>query len=66
MLVTHCYRRPRTLPHWPYNLFAMVHGASHDQVRAEVKRLVNLLGPSCRAHDVLFSSRILKKTGLRI
>jgi DNA-binding Lrp family transcriptional regulator len=23
--VTHCYRRPRRLPDWPYNLFAMVH-----------------------------------------
>ena len=22
--VTHCYRRPRALPAWPYNLFAMV------------------------------------------
>ncbi|WP_024302121.1 AsnC family transcriptional regulator [Pseudogulbenkiania sp. MAI-1] len=64
--VSHCYRRPRALPYWPYNLFAMVHGASHDQVRVEVERLVCLLGPACRAHDVLFSSRILKKTGLRI
>ena len=24
--VSHCYRRPRHLPDWPYNLFAMVHG----------------------------------------
>ena len=23
--VTHCYHRPRALPLWPYNLFAMVH-----------------------------------------
>ena len=64
--VSHCYRRPRALPHWPYNLFAMVHGASHDQVCAEVARLVTQLGPACRSHDILFSSRILKKTGLRI
>ncbi|EEG09982.1 siroheme decarboxylase subunit beta [Pseudogulbenkiania ferrooxidans] len=64
--VSHCYRRPRALPHWPYNLFAMVHGASHDQVRAEVARLVSQLGPACRSHDILFSSRILKKSGLRI
>jgi len=24
--VSHCYHRPRHLPDWPYNLFAMVHG----------------------------------------
>ena len=24
--VSHCYRRPRRMPDWPYNLFAMVHG----------------------------------------
>ncbi|MBI3146331.1 MAG: Lrp/AsnC family transcriptional regulator [Pseudogulbenkiania sp.] len=64
--VSHCYRRPRALPHWPYNLFAMVHGASRDQVRTEVALLADQLGPSCRSHDILFSSRILKKTGLRI
>ena len=32
--VTHCYERPRHLPLWPYNLFAMVHGRSRDEVRA--------------------------------
>ena len=26
--VSHCYLRPRHLPLWPYNLFAMVHGKS--------------------------------------
>ena len=28
--VSHCYRRPRALPGWPYNLFAMIHGSSRD------------------------------------
>ena len=64
--VTHCYRRPRALPDWPYNLFAMVHGASRDEVEADVARIAALLGESCRAHEVLYSSRILKKTGLRL
>jgi siroheme decarboxylase len=27
-IVSHCYHRPRQLPDWPYNLFAMVHGRS--------------------------------------
>jgi DNA-binding Lrp family transcriptional regulator len=64
--VSHCYRRPRHPPDWPYNLFAMVHGRSRDEVEAKVAVIAALVGPSCRAHDVLYSSRILKKTGLRL
>ncbi len=64
--VSHCYRRPRALPLWPYNLFAMVHGASREAVARDVARIAELLGAACRGHDILYSSRILKKTGLRI
>jgi DNA-binding Lrp family transcriptional regulator len=64
--VTHCYERPRHPPLWPYNLFAMVHGHTREEVRAKVERIARLIGPAARAHDVLFSTRILKKTGLRI
>ncbi len=64
--VTHCYRRPRRLPDWPYNLFAMVHGKDRAATDAHVAEIARLLDGACRAHDVLYSSRILKKTGLRI
>ncbi len=64
--VTHCYHRPRRLPAWRYNLFAMVHGASRAEVLAQVAEIARVIGADCRAHDVLFSTRILKKTGLRI
>lgn len=64
--VTHCYHRPRQLPAWPYSLFAMVHGISRGEVRAKVAAIAELLGADCRAHDVLFSTAILKKTGLRL
>ena len=64
--VTHCYERPRHLPLWPYNLFAMVHGRTRDEVRAKVAEIAVLVGSAARSHDVLFSTRILKKTGLRI
>lgn len=64
--VTHCYRRPRRLPAWPYNLFAMVHGRDRLEVAAQLAQIEALLGSACRAHDVLYSSRILKKTGLRL
>jgi DNA-binding Lrp family transcriptional regulator len=64
--VTHCYERPRALPDWPYNLFAMVHGHDRATVLAHIDEIAALLGPDCRRHDVLFSTAILKKTGLRI
>ncbi len=64
--VTHCYRRPRALPVWPYNLFAMVHGASREECTAKAGEIAALLGDTCRARDILYSTRILKKSGLRI
>ena len=64
--VSHCYRRPRRLPDWPYNLFAMVHGRSREAVEAQLGVIRGLLGPALRASDVLYSTRILKKTGLRL
>ena len=63
--VSHCYLRPRA-EGWPYNLFAMVHARSRDDVGALVEAISGVLGEALRSHDVLFSSRILKKTGLRI
>lgn len=64
--VTHCYRRPRRLPDWPYNLFAMVHGRSRDETEAKIEVVRHALGTRARASDVLYSVRILKKTGLRL
>lgn len=68
--VTHCYQRPRALPDWPYNLFAMVHGHSREEVLREVETIAALIARefpgACARHEILFSSRILKKTGLRI
>ncbi len=64
--VSHCYHRPRHLPLWSYNLFAMVHGKRKQEVKRHISQILKLLGDDCRAHDVLYSTRILKKTGLRI
>jgi len=64
--VTHCYERPRALPGWPYNLFAMVHGADHDEVEVKRDEIAAILGDACRGKDILYSTRILKKTGLRL
>jgi len=64
--VSHSYRRPRYLPEWRYNLFAMVHGKDRIEVMDKVNQIAVMLGTDNRAHEVLFSTRILKKTGLRI
>ncbi len=64
--VSHCYRRPRRLPQWPYNLFAMVHGKSRDEVERQVAQIAALLGEHVQSHTILYSTRILKKTGLRL
>jgi DNA-binding Lrp family transcriptional regulator len=64
--VSHCYRRPRRPPLWPYNLFAMLHGRSRDEVERQAAEVARLLGTACRAHEVLYSTAILKKTGLRL
>ena len=63
--VSHCYRRPRC-DGWRYNLFAMVHGRDRAEVEAKVAQIAALLGGASRAHEVLYSRRILKKTGLRV
>ncbi len=64
--VSHCYRRPRRLPSWPYNLFAMLHGRTRAEVEQQAVQLRELLGTACRGHDILYSTAILKKTGLRL
>jgi len=64
--VSHCYRRPRRLPGWRYNLFVMLHGRSREEVQQQVERVATLLGSTCHAHETLYSTAILKKTGLRL
>jgi len=64
--VSHCYERPRFLPEWPYNLFAMLHGKSKDEVAEKVQQVVVLLGQHCAGYELLYSKQILKKTGLRL
>lgn len=64
--VSHAYNRPRYQPEWNYNLFAMVHGKDRDEVKVKVQQIADMLGQDNRGHEILFSSRILKKSGLRI
>lgn len=64
--VSHCYQRPRQLPEWPYTLFAMVHACDSGMLERQVERIKALIGSASHRHEVLLSTRILKKTGLRL
>ena len=63
--VSHCYRRPRALPDWPYNLFAMVHGHTRSEVERQAVQIQCLLAEASRGYDILHSSRILKMASPR-
>jgi DNA-binding Lrp family transcriptional regulator len=60
--VTLCYRRSRSLPHWPYNLYCMVHGRSREEVQPVIEHLGRLAGLPAQA---LFSTRRFKQCGAR-
>jgi len=63
--VTLCYRRPRRLPDWPYNLFTMIHGRDRDEVLGRLDELVSACGLESIAHRALFSRRCFKQRGAR-
>lgn len=63
--ITLCYRRPRRLPDWPYNLFCMIHGRDRDIVEKLAGRAAAEAGLEARPHTVLFSRRCFKQRGAR-
>ena len=68
--VTHCYERPRHEEVWPYNFFAMTHGRSEEESEARIERVRETMDEFWDVGegdwDTLFSTRILKKTGIRL
>jgi len=68
--VTHCYERPRHDGAWPYNFFAMTHGRSEAESQERIQqvrdRMADHWDVSEDDWDTLFSTRILKKTGIRL
>lgn len=63
--VSLCYRRPRRLPDWPYNLFCMIHGKNSAQVEEQIRQLTEQLKLQHIAKDVLFSHKAYKQHGAR-
>jgi len=62
--VTLCYQRPRNLPHWPYNLFTMLHGKERSTVLNILDDIRERLSIDSN-YDVLFSTRCFKQRGAR-
>ena len=63
--VTLCYRRPRRLPDWPYNLFCMIHGRGRAAVGALAEAAAAAAGVADCPREVLFSTRRFKQRGAR-
>ena len=63
--VTLCYRRPRRLPDWPYNLFTMIHGRDRGAVCGKLKVMIEECGLQGIRHEILFSRRRFKQCGAR-
>jgi len=63
--VTLCYRRPRRLPEWRYNLFSMIHGRDRDEVLGLIEQLRVTCNLENIAYEVLFSRRRFKQCGAR-
>ena len=68
--VTHCYERPRHAGVWEYNFFAMTHGRTEAESERRVAQVRETMADywdvGSDDWDTLFSTRILKKTGIRI
>lgn len=66
--VSHCYHRPAFPPHWPYNLFTMVHGHHPSKVEAMIEAIRETLARKCvtpQAHTILYSVKEFKKERVR-
>ena len=62
--ITLAYRRARAAG-WPYNLYAMVHGARRDAVQVLIERATREAGLAPYPREALFSTRRFKQTGAR-
>ena len=61
--VTLCYRRPRHLPAWPYNIFCMVHARSRWDAYSVIDEINLESGSGLLRQAVLFSKRCFKQRG---
>ncbi len=63
--VSLCYRRTRRSPHWPYNVFAMVHARSDAELRTALELFDRQAGMAAMPGAVLRSGKCYKQRGTR-
>lgn len=61
--VTHCYQRPPRPPHWPYNLFTVIHGQTPENCYRIAEALSHASGIT--NYRLLFSTAELKKSSMK-
>jgi DNA-binding Lrp family transcriptional regulator len=63
--VTLCYRRPRRMPVWPFNLYCMLHGTERRAVEDAIERVAQAAALTGYPRQVLFSRRCFTQRGAR-
>ncbi len=64
--VSHCYKRKKYPGLWDYNIFAMIHGKNERECDEYLLQMKEICKEDLIVMETLYSSQILKKTGLRI
>ena len=60
--VSHCYERVPP-PHWPYNIYTMIHGRTREQCLGVVQSIAEQT--DIHEYKVLFTAREFKKKSMR-
>lgn len=63
--VTMCFRRARRLPGWQYNLFAMIHARSRQELNTTLARFDTVSGLADAPSAVMRTSHCYKQRGTR-
>lgn len=63
---SHCYERPKIPPEWNYNLFAMIHARNDNELQMQLIKMKEAVSDYVIDMDLIVSTKILKKTGIRL
>ncbi|RQD72778.1 MAG: Lrp/AsnC family transcriptional regulator [Candidatus Syntrophonatronum acetioxidans] len=61
--VSHVYQRPSHPPHWPYNLFTMIHGHNREDCERIAEKMAEETG--VKKYILIYSVREFKKTSMK-
>ena len=61
--VSHCYHRPKYPPEWPYNLYAMTHAKSQNELEAIVEEMAEEI--ENMNYQIIYSLEEFKKSSMK-